>query len=257
MAGRFQGSLERTMSTKTAIPPFEINDALDRDKLRKAFRLNDRLHIPNFLSEASAKRLHKCLAEEVPWEIAFNRGEEVMIASATAYDGLAPQKKAELLQEIMLNAREKFQFFYDSYRIDVAIEAGTGDELYLHRYYEFMNSELLLDFMRDITGMKSMALADGQATRFKPSSFLTDHNDYDLNKGRLCAYVMNLTPEWRPDWGGILNFFDKQGNVIEGFTPRWNTLNLLRVPQAHSVSYVPPFAGAHRLSITGWLREAT
>ena len=185
------------------------------------------------------------------------RGDEVMTADARAYDNLSPQKKGEILQEVMTTARENFQFFYDSYRIDTAIEAGVGDQLYLHRFYEFMNSETFLSFMRDITGMKTMALVDGQATRFKPSSFLTDHNDYDVNKGRLCAYVMNLTPEWRPDWGGILNFFDKDGNVIEGYTPRWNTLNLLRVPQSHSVSYVPPFAGGHRLSITGWLRDKT
>lgn len=243
--------------SQPADPPFAINESLDKEKLRADFRKTDRLHIPGFLAEESAKRLHQCLTQEVPWEVAFVRDGEVMTADATAYDNLPPQKKAEILQEVMTTAREDFQFFYDSYRIDTAIEAGVGDHLYLHRFYEFMNSEALLSFMREITGMKTMARVDGQATRFKPSSFLTDHNDYDVNKGRLCAYVMNLTPEWRPDWGGILNFFDKDGNVIEGFTPRWNTLNILRVPQSHSVSYVPPFAGAHRLSITGWLRDKT
>jgi Rps23 Pro-64 3,4-dihydroxylase Tpa1-like proline 4-hydroxylase len=27
------------------------------------------------------------------------------------------------------------------------------------------------------------------------------------------------------------------------------------VPQAHMVGFISPFAGAHRLSITGWLRS--
>lgn len=243
--------------SQTTLPAFALNDRLDKDELRQAFRLNDRLHIRDFLREDCAERLHKCLVEEVPWEVAFMRDGETMVADAVAYENLPPQQKAQLLQEIMTTAREDFQFFYDSYRIDVAIKAGVGDHLYLHRFYDFMNSEELLSFMRYITGMKTMALADGQATRYRPGSFLTDHNDYDVNKGRLCAYVMNLTPNWRPDWGGILNFFDKSGNVIEGFTPRWNTINLLRVPQSHSVSYVPPFAGGHRLSVTGWLRDKT
>jgi SM-20-related protein len=249
------------MNTSNATPAFTLNETLDlqanRDKLRAAFRARDRIQIQNFLSPDCANALHKCLVEDVPWEIAFNRGDEVMGADAAAYEALAPQKKAELLREIMTSARDNFQFFYDSYRIDPAIEAGKNHHLYLHRYFEFMNSEPLLAFMREITGMKTMALADGQATRYKPSSFLTDHNDYDISKGRLVAYVMNLTPTWRPDWGGILNFYDKQGNVTDGFVPQYNTMNLLRVPQSHSVSYVPPFAGAHRLSVTGWLRDAT
>jgi SM-20-related protein len=236
-------------------PPLEINPDLDVEKLRNDFRKNDRLHILDFLREDCAEHLHKCLAEELPWDIGFMRGNEVKVASAPSYDNLPSQKKAELLQEIMASARTDFQFFYDSYRLDVALEAGTGDHFYVHRFYEFLNSEPLLTFMRKITGMKAMACADAHATRFKPSSFLTEHNDYDIRTGRLCAYVMNLTPQWRPDWGGILNFYDKDNNVIEGYTPRWNTINLLRVPQSHSVSYVPPFAGAHRYSVTGWFRD--
>ena len=36
--------------------------------------------------------------------------------------------------------------------------------------------------------------------------------------------------------------------------PTFNALNLFAVPQLHSVSFVPPFAGALRFSVTGWLR---
>jgi Rps23 Pro-64 3,4-dihydroxylase Tpa1-like proline 4-hydroxylase len=63
-----------------------------------------------------------------------------------------------------------------------------------------------------------------------------------------------MTPRWRVDWGGLLLFVDERGNVSRGLTPAFNALNLFRTPQPHTVSAVAPFAGANRLSITGWLR---
>jgi SM-20-related protein len=67
---------------------------------------------------------------------------------------------------------------------------------------------------------------------------------------------LNLTHQWRADWGGILNFLDADGHVAEGYVPAFNALNLFRVPQRHNVSYVAPFAMNGRYSITGWLRAA-
>ena len=244
-----------TTPTPSTMVPLEFNPELDIDRLRDEFRKTDRVQIVDFLKEECAQALHKCLAEDLPWDISFMEDENVRVANARAYDNMSPQQKAQILQKVMMTARDDFQFFYDSYRVDVALEAGTGDHFYVHRFFEFMNSKPLLDFMRMVTGMTTMDNADAHATRYRPGSFLTEHNDYDVNASRLCAYVMNLTPSWRQDWGGILNFYDDDNNVIEGFKPRWNTINLLRVPQSHSVSYVPPFAGAHRFSVTGWLRD--
>ena len=63
-----------------------------------------------------------------------------------------------------------------------------------------------------------------------------------------------MTPDWREDWGGHLNFFDGAGNIEQGFKPAFNVLNIFAVPAAHSVGLVAPFAARHRYSITGWLR---
>ena len=74
-----------------------------------------------------------------------------------------------------------------------------------------------------------------------------------MSTGRLVAYVLNFTPVWNPDWGGMLLFTDERGHVEEGYVPVWNALNLMKVPQTHAVSLVAPFAGGLRYSITGWL----
>jgi SM-20-related protein len=64
-----------------------------------------------------------------------------------------------------------------------------------------------------------------------------------------------MTPRWRIDWGGALLFTDRAGHVSEGYLPTFNALNILAVPQSHLVGIVAPFAGAPRLSITGWFRS--
>jgi len=73
-------------------------------------------------------------------------------------------------------------------------------------------------------------------------------------KQRHAAYVYNLTPAWRADWGGLLLFHGDDGNVTRGLTPSFNALNIFAVPQPHSVSMVTPFAASRRYSVTGWLR---
>jgi Rps23 Pro-64 3,4-dihydroxylase Tpa1-like proline 4-hydroxylase len=107
-----------------------------------------------------------------------------------------------------------------------------------------------------VTGDERIAYVDAQATRYRPGHFLTEHTDDVAGKQRLYAYVLNLTPAWRIDWGGLLLFHAPDGHVAEAYCPRFNALNVFAVPQAHSVSVVAPFAPAHRLSVTGWLRAA-
>lgn len=65
---------------------------------------------------------------------------------------------------------------------------------------------------------------------------------------------MNLSPDWRPDWGGLLMFEGADSHIEQGFVPSFNALNLFAVPARHFVSYVAPFAPRRRYSVTGWLR---
>ena len=67
------------------------------------------------------------------------------------------------------------------------------------------------------------------------------------------AFVFGLTGKWRPEWGGLLLFHDRAGEVERGLVPGMNALTLFRVPRVHSVSLVAPFAPAPRAAVSGWL----
>ena len=79
-------------------------------------------------------------------------------------------------------------------------------------------------------------------------------DDSAEGKHRRAAYIFNFTPDWRSDWGGFLQLLDEDGHIRRGLRPTFNALNIIAVPQKHSVSIVTPFAAGSRLSITGWLR---
>lgn len=66
--------------------------------------------------------------------------------------------------------------------------------------------------------------------------------------------MLNLSRDWRADWGGALVFEGADGHIEEGFAPAFNALNIFAVPMRHAVTQVAGFAPADRLSITGWLR---
>jgi SM-20-related protein len=121
---------------------------------------------------------------------------------------------------------------------------------------ELINDEPFMNLIREITGIPELVKADAQATLYGPGQFLAMHDDSHVAEGWRIAYVLNLCAEdWRPDWGGYLNFYDDDGDVVQGFRPRFNTLNMFQVPQRHNVTYVPPFAPVARYAITGWFRD--
>ena len=214
-----------------------------------------RAHIPGFLSEEVANELLSAM-RGLHWKLAISGQQNAYDLDPQELEALAPQKRDGLLTTIYAQARDGFQFMFESYRLSDEYERGALLDGPLATFFAAWNNEITLGLLRSLTDDERIVYADAQATRYKPGHFLTQHDDGVEGKNRLFAYVLNLTPSWRTDWGGLLMFHDVDGHVSEAFTPKFGALNILRVPQPHSVSFVTPFAGADRYSITGWLRSA-
>jgi hypothetical protein len=238
---------------------FALDSQLNPQTLGDLFRRSRRLQVVNFLQLDSARALHEELAESAAWSMALNRGERILDLSPKAQEALTPDQWQKLNQGIAAGGRRGFQFCYDTIRLpkpsgDPA--ASPPPPPLLAAFAEFMSSPPVIAFMRTLTGAKDISFADAHASRYRANHFLTTHDDQAENMGRRAAYVLNLCPEWRPDWGGLLLFYDHQGHVVRGYTPGFNTLNIFAVPQAHSVSWVTPLAPRPRYAVTGWLRAA-
>jgi len=226
-----------------------LNPALDAGTLAEAYARDRRIHIPAILTETSAARVHQCLAQETDYALLCQAGADQ--AQAWRVATLDPQKERELMTAAYGRARDRFEYFYDAHSLSKEGEPYPNPAHYLAEINRFLNGEALLDFIRTVTGRPEINATSIQATRYRQGHFLNQHDDGN-DPRRIAAYVLNMTPHWRWDWGGALLFSDRPGHISEGFLPAFNALNMFAVPQVHQVGLISPFAGVHRHSITGW-----
>lgn len=235
-----------------------LNPALDRSALAADFARHGRVQIRDVLDRRAAEELRAILAQQTQWGIAWNAG-------ADGPHGLRQHEFARLSEDDRIDVGNRvaqsaslghYTFTYarypmlDAYRDKWA--AGSPHDI----VFEHLNDTPVLDLIRGITGFPGLAKADAQATLFAPSHFLSVHEDNHVGEKAKVGYVLNLCPDdWAPDWGGYLNFFNAEEDIVAGYRPRFNSLNLFAVPTRHNVSYVPPFAPVGRFAITGWFRE--
>ena len=226
-----------------------LNPALDAGAIASAYARDRRVHIPAILTEQSAARVLQCLMQETDFSLLCQTGPDQAAAYRTA--SLDPRREAELVMSAYGRARDRFEYLYDAHSLSREGEPYPDPAHYLAEINLFLNGEAMLDFVRRITGRPEINAASIQATRYRQGHFLNQHDDGN-DPRRVAAYVLNMTPHWRWDWGGALLFSDRPGHVSEGFLPAFNALNMFAVPQEHQVGFVAPFAGGHRYSITGW-----
>ncbi len=232
-----------------------LNPDLDPQAIASAFALRGRAHIPAILTPDSAARMQQCLNRETDYKVTVNTPTRIQDMAPSEIAALDPSQRYRMLDSVYKTASSSFQMYYGTHRLSNGGEPYPDPARYLASIVGFLNSEAFLSFARAVTGMPEIHHVDAQATRYTAGNFLTLHNDADDIEGRnrLVAYVLNMTPGWRIDWGGLLLFVDQNGNVEEGYMPAFNALNLFRVPQLHLVSQVTSFAQHPRHSVTGWM----
>lgn len=224
---------------------------------REVFRAHGRLHLPNVLDAGSAAGVHQALASAQDWtrSIHVEEGRDLDIL-VSDLEALPPGERQDFERGLADSSTDSLQYLFDTVRVSAELKAGRPVAAPLAAVHDFLNGRGFLDFVAELTGDDRPAFADVMATRYLPGHFLTAHGDENPAERRLYAYVLNMTPAWRADWGGVLMFLDEDGHVAEGYVPAFNALNIFSVPQLHAVSMVTRLARTPRLSVTGWIHAA-
>lgn len=224
---------------RTEAPPinFEINSKLDRERIRREFHSRGRVRVHNFLNHQAADALYHYLDEEVRWRTFVVAGEKLMGAPSEARADLQEQDK-EVLAVAYAGARKGFAAAYDATRLfpeDVNTGVDVGEHLpgtVLATCDEFMASEAFLMFARKIVGLEEIKHVATQATRLRTGHFASFHSatfSADKTMKRRAVCFLNLTPEWRPERGGLMGF--QQTNTIEAYMPVFNAIDIVAFPQ--------------------------
>jgi SM-20-related protein len=229
-----------------------LNITLNPSELSRRFAERQRIVVPDLLQPTAADAIWECMTREVPWELVFKRGKEVITLDETALARIDGPQMARLTADINSQAQNEFQFVYWKFSMVDAYRRKLLPNLLLHQVLETLASAEMITLVRTITGFNDIQRVDAQATLYRPGNFLTAHSDEETGSNRRAAYVVQLCRHWKAEWGGLLHFLRNDGGVSETFVPGYNQMALFAVPQEHTVSMVAPFAGAPRLAITGW-----
>jgi SM-20-related protein len=240
-----------------ALPPirFQLNPGLDRQALAAAYQAQGWVQATDLFVADVADQLYDTLEKHTPWHLTVHQdGGKPRLLSQADWRALAPGDLEALMRDATTRAGAGFSYVYMCYPMIDAYVQGRDAGHPLHSLTEFLNSNEMLSFARDISGHDDVVKMDAQATFYRPGDFLTLHDDRDKGQ-RLAAYTLGFSRGWRPDWGGQLMFHTPSNDIERGFIPRFNTMTLFRVPTLHSVAPVAPYARNPRLSVTGWLRN--
>ncbi|MEQ1929720.1 MAG: 2OG-Fe(II) oxygenase family protein [Parvularculaceae bacterium] len=233
-----------------------LNPALDLARYAKVYADHGIVQIPSLLEDRGAAAVGDLLQRSIPWRVLLTDADDKpRHFSREELQALGPERSKAMLADVMARARQNRGFFYKTYPMIEAYLKGWDPGHPIHQLTEFVNSAEFLDLGRAVAGIDAITKADAHATFYGPGDFLTRHLDYGEDRERRAAYVLGLTRDWQPDWGGLLLFLNEKQDVSEGYLPRFNVLTIFDVKFLHTVTQVSSFAGAGRFSIAGWFRD--
>lgn len=233
---------------------FAIDPSLDLDRWQEVFRAKRRLHITELLGPAVAESLYHAVSGEVAWSTyltAHGRRYEAPYRVQRDYDD---EQAGALLEMAHRSARDTgFGYAYEARSLPAGADAPDEASL-LDRFAAFVRSAEVTGALRRICALDHIARIELEAVRLRPGHFMTFHATLPAgDQDGACAAVFSyhVTPEWRPEWGGLLELRGEHGHLVEAYAPCFNCLDLFAVPQGRWLSAVAPIAAAPAYSISG------
>ncbi len=228
-----------------------LNPEIDFAALAATWQVDQRLRIDAVLRAELATQLVLEL-EQLSFDYLFFSAGQNRIASRQAMSELSIDQRKSLQDELHGQAAKGMGFFYGGYRMqDDNLQNAPPA---LRTLFTGLNSAEFRTVIESITNVMPIEQASGQFTKFEPGHYLTRHSDKIALENRKIAYVVNLSPNWHPDWGGLLQFYEDNGASRDAWSPNFNSLSLFDVRHIHAVTYITPYAAAPRYALSGWFR---
>jgi len=234
--------------------PIKLNPALDLAASARQYAELGYATVNAVLAKPDARRLHKAASAWTEWNLVALIDGRHRDFHGPEMEKLEPVRRAPFEVLVHREAQNGFGYLFENIPLYESGLRGNLTDAVFRAAFDLIRSDAFIELGRTLTGDQTITFADCQLTRYRSGHFLTRHDDGIEGKNRSAAFVLNLTQDWRADYGGILSLLDECGDVRVGLAPAFNRLTLFKVPQPHLVSVVSPFARGSRLAITGWFR---
>ena len=226
-----------------------INYSLNNDIEfnRNLYQLSRRIKIDNILLPEFAEYLYKYISNEKNWYLACG-------IDSVRYENkldAANKKKNDELGNRVLKAFQDDHFSYIFHR-GMNNKNPSLMELSIRNA---VSSPNFISMIRDISGVNISVMTTMFLSKYKTGHFLSPHSD--KGNGKLAA-IINLTPNWKPQYGGALHILSNdRSEIIETFIPGFNNIILFsvedeEVDNSHFVGHVANNVLQTRFAITSW-----
>jgi hypothetical protein len=206
--------------------------------------------VENFLSEDVAEKLVNHIEESpADWwrEVVTTFGKEPKYYTQRFYD---QRMKKPVVSKLGESLRSGF-FTYSFTRSTKHADGCNCTECLFKE--QFLESDDFKELIKIYAGLKNPVLFQHFLSVYKSGDFLSTHTDH----GREVAFILNLSKDWKAEYGGLLNVYTEDG--IKTFVPKFNSLILLGLENGkglnHFVSEVSQHAPYPRIALTGWYNE--
>lgn len=229
-----------------------FNEGFPPQNSAELYAKESRLRLSNVLRHEDAVQATEALIKETPFSTAMFVNDKHSAYTREELKAMPAETLKAMQQELHTNASKGVGYLYD--RLLVTGSGKSKSPQILQDFATLLNSDQVLNQVKEMTGHQDIVSASVQASRYLPGHFLTRHNDLNKQEERRVAYVLNLSADWHPDWGGNLQFSFDDGTIRDAWAPQFNCMSLFDVRHVHSVTYVTPFCPQQRVALTGWFR---
>jgi SM-20-related protein len=227
-----------------------LNPDIDWERVTTEYQQDKRTRIDQVLVQSDAELLHDYLNKKAVYNLAFTQNEQNAELTEKEFLALGRAEIQRIQMHMHEQASRGIGFCYS--RLLATKDLNTENPV--KALHALLNTDEVKQKFAMVTGSEPFKFVSSQATKYAKGQYLTRHNDINPAEGRAVAYVIGLTPQWHPDWGGLLQFYYPDGRTRDAWEPRFNSISLFDVSHVHAVTFVTPFALKNRYSVTGWFR---
>jgi len=212
-----------------------LNPKLDINKLAANFAENNFVVIDNYLKPEFIGRLYSEFANssKTLWATALRDhssedfyGERSKLKASKNADALFKAKYKLKLKKLLkecqnFSGKGVYSFAYE--RTSTKKLADTAIE---SEFKNFLVSEGNFSFLSSVVGQQLTNLVDSYMSKFSSGHFVSVRQD---NIKAKVHFILNLTPEWLPQWGGMFHLCSK--DFISGVNlmpAKFNTLIIVK-----------------------------
>lgn len=233
--------------------PEKLNAFIDVVKARRDYRDFQWARIDDFVDKVFAERIIQNMVRNVAFKNVFAISGEKISMTDPQLNELEQGKRQILFKQIHAEVHnvESPAFLFAEHNIS---DRKSQNEIgAINDIAEVLADQTSLEMFQDITGKRNLSELTCKVTRFSQGQFATKTtlSDFHICKRPELGFILDLTPEWETDWGGLLHLHSDDDLPTQTFTPKFNNFIIFDAKFPLSISYLAPFIKYYKYALMG------